>query len=817
MLRGSLAALSALRAGWRVAAWRAFASAACALTLMAAIAAFGGSPAHAQTAQAAATDAQDASVLKQSVQPENNKPLLLQADDLISEDGSNRVIAKGNVEIYYNNYTLLADQVIYDRNANTLTAEGNVRIKDPDGAIINADRIVLTDDFRDGFIGSLKVVTKEEARIAAESAVRKSGDVTVFNKGVYTPCKPCANNPDAPPIWRIRADKITQVTSEQNLYFENAYLDFLGFPVLYAPYFYAPDPTVKRRSGFLAPSFGHSSDFGYTTEIPYFWNIAPNMDFTFSPFVFYPDGTRDKTDGKGASKTVTQATLDTNVLFKGELRHRLQNGTYTIEMAGIDQTVNSDGIDKSTLTDTQRKALLRDEFRGSIHSEGLFNLGSWWKLGWDATVESDDTFRRFYKLDNILRSDRVSEVHLEGQSDRNYFGTYVYNFGGLLSFDDSQSESWAHPSVDYHYVVDTPVIGGELSFDANALSLSRSEGTDSNRVIAEGAWRRQLIDGIGEVFTPFAQVRGDAYHVSNVDIPVTEDTDILRGNAVAGLQYQYPFVARTEGITHVFEPIGQVIVRPSSIQNGDVPNEDARSLIFDDTLLFDIDKFSGYDLIETGTRVNAGVQYQMQFDGGASIRAVAGESFHVAGENPFSGFGVSTGLETDQSDFVTGLYISPISGLRLVAQSRFDEDTWALRREDLSAGINMGPVSASVGYALARNFDAGTAPDNPDTDPLATGDGQEVTADASVKVTENWTAFGGFRYDIDASKPITNSLGLSYADECYSLSVTYKETFVQDRDVRPDQSVMFHFELAHLGGTSFTSDALTKTSTSDGQ
>ena len=80
------------------------------------------------------------------------------------------------------------------------------------------------------------------------------------------------------------------------------------------------------------------------------------------------------------------------------------------------------------------------------------------------------------------------------------------------------------------------------------------------------------------------------------------------------------------------EPIGQIIARPNSIGNQQaIPNEDANSLVFDDTLLFDIDKFSGYDRIETGTRANVGAQYTAQFYSGAYARAVFGESYQLAG------------------------------------------------------------------------------------------------------------------------------------------------------------------------------------------
>ena len=88
-----------------------------------------------------------------------------------------------------------------------------------------------------------------------------------------------------------------------------------GVPVLYMPYFEHADPSVKRQSGFLMPSFGNSSTLGYGIEIPYYFALAPNYDFTFHPATARKQG----------------------VLWQGDWRHRLANGQYTVKLAGIDQ------------------------------------------------------------------------------------------------------------------------------------------------------------------------------------------------------------------------------------------------------------------------------------------------------------------------------------------------------------------------------------------------------------------------------------------------------------------------------------------------
>lgn len=691
-------------------------------------------------------------------EPSASLPMLLQADQMIYDNQNNRVIAQGSVEIYYNNYTLLADKVIYERGNNLLKAEGNVRIKEPNGALINTNRITLTDDFRDGFVQSLKIVTADESRIAAARAVREKGDTTVFDRAVYTPCKPCEEHPEKPPTWRIKAKKIIHKKSEATITYKNATFEMFGYPVLKLPYFKHADPSVKRKSGFLIPRYGSSTDLGTFVETPYYFALAPNYDFTFSPMY----------------------TSKRGVLLKGQWRHRLNNGKYEVNVAGINQTDK-----RGTFTTSD------DDFRGSVDTRGDFSIDKYWSWGWDVTVESDDTFRRFYDIDNILATDRVSEAYLVGQRDRNYFDTRLYHFGGL-SFDDTpNSEARVLPVIDYNYIFSDPVLGGELSLDTNVVSLTRDDGgNDTHRLISELKWRRQFIDRRGQVITPFFNARGDVYDVSNFVDPVTgaafPNETTTRSMVAGGLEYRYPFVQHTRNAAHIFEPIAQVIARPDASHQFEIPNEDAQSLVFDDTLLFDIDKNSGYDRMEGGTRVNVGVQYTLQRYNGGYVRAVAGQSYQVAGRNDFQ---AGTGLEEDESDYVAGLYIQPMQYFAFIGQGRFDNDDLSLKRTDLSARVNYGPFTGSVVYA---NLD-------PQPGLGITTQREEVQSNGSIQLAKYWSIFGQSRYDISNSQRIADRLGLKYADDCFALSVTYEETFIRDRDIQPNESVMIRFEFKNLG------------------
>jgi LPS-assembly protein len=718
------------------------------------------------------------------------QPLYMQADQLLYDTKNNRVIAQGNVEIYYNNFVLTADQVVYDQSVNKLIAEGNAQLKDPNGGITRADRFEALDDFRDAFIQSLSIVTADETRIAAARAVRREGNVTEYERAKFTPCK---SDSGMPPLWCIGAARIVHDQRSATLIFQDAQFELFGVPILYVPWFEQPDPSVKHRSGFLTPSFINSTTLGWGFEVPYYFALSPTYDFTFHPRYLSKEG----------------------VLWQGDWRQRLASGEYIVNVAGIDP-VSPDLI-----------ANQLGGWRGSVQTKGQFSLSSWWRMGWDVTVDSDAGFRPFYQLSPILQTDRVNIAYLQGMSDRNYFSAKVYEFGGLLLSNatidpttgavvDTPIANSVVPVIDYNRIVDGPVLGGELSFTSNARTLWRNiDGPDSTHVVAEMNWRRKMIDPLGEVWTPFANVRGDIYNYANALDPVTlkpiPDATALYGVAAAGLTYSYPFVAHTDWGSHVLAPTAQIIARESTpINQQRLPNEDARSLIFDDTLLFDTDKFSGYDRFETGTRVNAGLQYTLQGRNGLYMRAVLGESYQLAGENPFTNpgldfqggynFNPQSGLGTNASDYVAGVYVSPFSGLSVISQARFNNADWSLRRQDSMVSGAYGPIFGSLAYTYT-NYD-------PTLGILTTE--QDALASLGLKLTNNWSVIGTVRYDITDNQTIQDMLQLKYADECFVLTASYTETFVTNPvlNLVPDRTVMLRFELKHLGEFNYKTDAL---------
>ena len=219
----------------------------------------------------------------QSAQAKPQDKLVIDADELVYDKDKNTISAVGSVQLFYQGRVLQADRVTYDRASKRVYAEGHAKMTDEHGNIVYGSRFALSDDFRDGFIDSVQVLTTDKTRFTSPRIERSNGDVTVLQKGAYTACEPCKDHPERPPFWQVRATKIIENQTTHTVYYEDAQLQFWGFPVFYMPYFSSPDATVNKQTGLLAPSLVSGGNLGYGMSVPYFINLAPNYDLTLTP------------------------------------------------------------------------------------------------------------------------------------------------------------------------------------------------------------------------------------------------------------------------------------------------------------------------------------------------------------------------------------------------------------------------------------------------------------------------------------------------------------------------------------------------------
>jgi LPS-assembly protein len=690
-----------------------------------------------------------------------DEPIKVRADQITHDRDTGVAIAIGDVIIDFGPYKLIADRVIYDPRTDSMTAIGNVYFREPNGNVVRAEKLNLSDRFRQGFVDYLTVLFTNEAWIRADSAVRENGNVQVFTNVTYSRCNECVDE-DGTPLWQLRSKTVTHVEDEGTIYHEDSTLEFFGLPVLYMPWLSHPDPTVKRKTGFLIPTIHASSEFGVGLETPFFWNLAPNYDVTFRP-VF---------------------TTKQGVLAQADFRHRLENGEYFVNLSGIYQ------LNPPSASVGDRR------WRGRVHTAGEFDITQNWFWGWDITATSDDTFMRKYDIDN--RTDLVSQIYLTGLDGRNYLHANVAHYQGLLADDNNNNFPIAAPFIEHNYTFADPIFGGELAINTHAFHLEREAGADSARVSTDILWQRRMVNGLGQVVTPFAGVRGDLYVVDNVRDPtvpggVRGNETVARAQPRAGVDVRWPFVSYMEGSQHIIEPAAQIIASTNETDENQLPNDDSVQFEYDPTNLFLHNKFTGIDRQESGTRANIGLNYTMLFDSGGFIRASAGETFHIAGQNSF---GPGSGLDTYRSDFVASLAIQPVDNIMLSSTIRLDERTFDIRRHDVNAVANFGPLDVAGTYSdvsAAPAFGRLTAE-------------EQVTALATLALSDEWEVFGGTRYDIQQTRQVGNLIGLRFNCDCFTAEIVYSENFTDDRDVDQESRILFRIVLKSLGGAAASTE-----------
>lgn len=796
--------------------------------------------------------------------------MVVDARELVYDNNNNSVSAVGDVQILYQGRTIEADKVTYDRASKRVVATGNARITESNGTVITGDRFNLTDDFRDGFIDSLRVVNPDKTRFTAPRAERTDGETFVFEKGIYTACEPCKDNPEKPPLWQVRSAKIIHKKSEQTIYYEDSRIEFAGVPLAYIPYMSGPDSTVKRKTGFLSPTFINTGALGFGVGLPYFINLAPNYDVTLTPTYLTRQG----------------------LLGQMEWRHRLENGSYNIRAAGIFQQEPEAFL-------ASPYGARDNDFRGSLETTGKFFINPRWNFGWDIAMSTDRWFWRNYRVKSesisstTFLQESISTAYLAGQSPTAWFDMRGYYFQTLSSTDWQKQQPLVLPVLDYDKRVHKPsFLGGEIEFNVNVTHLTREAAaykqipnqtaylfTTPNllydgcavyqkdqclvrgiagsvaRATAEVSWRRNFIDPLGQMWTPYASLRADVFSINpnttsytnalSSSLIDTSDEVFGRAMPAIGLMYRYPFVAKTSFGTHIFEPVAQIVARPNETSSLRVANEDSQSLVFDDTNLFEWNgKFSGYDRVEGGTRANIGMLYTGRFGADAYANMLIGQSYHLAGRNSYAqgdlmNTGLNSGLDTDTSDFVARAQLSPMKNLLFSGAARFDESTFEAQRIDAGATYSTGTFTTSVNY--------GRYEPQPELGIPRRREG--LGLNGSLAVAQYWRVRAGVLFDLDKYKydrevwrntyqlavlnpaiavpayPKTGpfqtasmNVGINYTDECTVFDVSYTQSYA-DRAMngtnKDSRTVMFRLELRTLGEISYSQN-LGQTSVGDG-
>ena len=697
----------------------------------------------------------------------------LEADELIEDDAKHTVTAHGSVEARYQGRVLRADQLVYNQATGVVTATGEVTILNPDGTAEFSQSAVLDRQLSAGVAVAFSTRLQDNVTITSASVVRPTPDVSTLDHAVFTACPVCAKQPH--PTWSIRARQVVEDKKRHTITFHHAVILIRGLPAIYIPIIWEPDLETKRKSGLLIPNAGVSSLRGFSYEQPYLQVLSPSADLVVSP----------------------QINTKVNPFLNLDYQQRFYSGAIDVRTGyTYEQDFNSEGDKLGNATS-----------RSYILAKGLFAISDDWEWGFTAERASDPLiFDRYSVPDPFVErglyaaDDRrlISQLYTTRQSSDLYVSVAAIDVQGLRSTDINGTFPAIAPLIEARYEPQDPILGGRLRVDGSGVVLDRDEspldptlpGVDSRRGTLEANWQRTFIFPNGMRLDPFLDARADIYSLDEQPPPGPKNPVIARSLETAGATLSWPFVKRDGSWTYVIEPVAQVVISPTLRQDPRIPNEDSVDFSFDETNLFQFDKSSGYDLIDSGQRLNVGVRATLQTDAGENASVLLGRSFRA---EPDPDLPAQSGLASSLSDWVIAASATPIRNLDFFVRSRLDTSNLNLNYLEFGSDFRLPRVDGQIRYLQEAQDATGQKV-------------QDLDFHGEVFVTKHWglTAYGAREFTTGVWRQ--EDFGIVYKDDCIRVEILYRRDNTNNGVLGPSEGIGFRLSLATLGNSGYGPD-----------
>lgn len=700
--------------------------------------------------------------------PDNDQEIGFAADTLEYDTNSQVVTATGNVQLLRDGNRLRADKIVWDRNTGKVEAQGAVSVIDPDGNVAYGDRFDVTDTLKDGAVDNILLVLQKGGRMAATKGERVNGVYTLHH-AAYTGC-PVEGSDGCPkePTWQINAVKVVYDPTKQRVSYTRANVELFGLPLIPVPGLSHPVGD-DGGSGLLVPNIRYDRVNGFEVAVPYYLKLAPNRDLTVTPHVY----------------------SDSLPMIEGNFRHLYDRGAYQITGYATYGS-RSSGI---TPTDSQK------DIRGAIDASGGMQLSPEWSVNGSIRVATDRTFLRRY---DISRDDRLrSTLGVQRIGENSYFSLAGWAVQTLRVDDPQGQMPIALPVMDYRLRMKDPLLGGQIQFQANTLAITRTEGQDTQRAFAAFEWNLRKLTGLGQEVNFTTYLRGDVYHSS--DNLLTDTISYAgdpgwkaRGIAAAAVDMRWPFMGEAFGGVQRIAPRVQIVASPH-LANLSVPNEDARSVDLEDSNLFALNRFAGYDRFEDSSRITYGLEYNLALPD-FTLDANVGQSYRL--DNRASILPDGTGLSDRMSDIVGRWTIRYKDFVSFTQRFRVDKDNLAVRRNEVDATVGSKKTYAQISYLrLNRNANI-TLEDLQDREELRLG--------GRIQFARFWSVFGSTVIDLtgaqedpgttaDGYEPVRQRLGVAYEDDCLTLGFTWRRDYQTNGDARAGNSFQLRLAFRNIG------------------
>jgi len=670
-------------------------------------------------------------------------PTAVEANTLTFDSVANVITASGDVVLRQGGYTMKGESLVYNRTTQEARFVGAVSVLDPSGNLAEMTDLELTGGMKQAFVSALTITGYDGIRITADSVDYDKALRTLLENTDYSPCGDCIDANGQRIGWSVHAARVVYDAEEGSLFIEQPTLSLLGIPVAWLPFLWLPDTSDSALASIPRPTYEYTEKTGHKLEFSYLAYANRWTQIVLTPTAMSRQG----------------------FLMGAEWIQNFDSGSFQIKVSGLYQA------DKAAFTFAEAAR----DWRGAIQSSGTFKPAENWTTGWSYTTFTDAAYLPDYGL--TRSNSRTNEVYATYLDRDTYFDGRLQQFQSLgdVTMASQGAQGAALPALRFEQMHDLGEGKGRIEISGRLLGVHRRLDSFSTvngvnydygyagtrqHLALQGGWQTQWIGGGGFVATPYLGGRADLAYYDNASTLATAPgtTTLWSATPIAAMDVRFPLAASDGSTVHLVEPIAQLVYRGGDTLAG-IANDDSENFVFDDTNLFSFNRFSGIDRQETGLRANIGARYQANFANGSYIELIAGQSFHLAGQNGFARLDqvqstAGSGLESNASYTVLGAYAAFEPGFEAGGKLQVDTGAGRVTRGALNATYSHERYSASADYV----FHAA----NPALGMLA--DQHEIGGEIRLPLAEYWSVRAAASWDIAANKYLQVGGGLTYDD-----------------------------------------------------
>ena len=690
---------------------------------------------------------------------ENNE-IYVEADSLFYNKTKNKVTAKGNALVRGRDIFILANEITYSKTTNNITAVGNVAIKEKDN-IYFGDQVFLNIEHYSGDILNFKARLQNKGLLAASEGKLLDRDTAILKNMVFSTCKVCADNMVSyTPLWQIRAKTAKLDKKKERIAYKHVAIEAFGVPIFYTPYFSMPSPGAKQKTGFLMPKIKKSNIFGNQIQIPFYYNIAPNMDLKYSP------------------SFSTKRSVFHNLKF----RHLTQYGVY------IFNGYFTKARKYNTTNQNKEKKILK----GYIDLAGDFKINKNIAAGLSTkrTFNKDLNFAKEYDInkDDILNTNAYARI----SNEKNLIMLDNLFFQDLRP--DANKNETPYVSPWFRSFSELPIklpLDTRMFFSTDILNLKRTQGISYQRGSSYLESITNIILPYGQTFTFNPSVKWDLYHMKSNDTNHLKSYETILKKTKARTGYQIfmkwglPLVKNiTEG-KMILEPLINCTINPNRTKQYIQP--DGEDMEVSSENIFTKGYYSDKEIQELGTEITYGLRGNYSHKNG-NYGLLLGQSYNFRKYNNKapSSEKFFTNYKRSRSNFISKLYIQPISEVTIVDDINFSSKNMALYKNELDVLINLTKINLGIGY-----FYAGA-------EYLLQQNNiynQELKSFIEYNFYDKWWINFDVRRKLGTKseqkqnekmkKWIENNIGLKYKGGCLNVSFGIKKDYIRGKNLKP--------------------------------